>query len=104
MNNVTIYNVSRNVDIFEKLMRFNIPRNEDFTGILNSVHWLWDGTVFSIGSMNSVRFWDSCTGQIIETVKLRTHIMNHVIAATKHSKNKYVAGRSLRIIRVYIYK
>lgn len=58
----------------------------------NSIHWLWDCSVFSVCTLRSIRFWDSNTFDIIETVMLRTYVLNHVIAASKYSANKYVAG------------
>jgi len=84
-------------------MRLSIPRDAEFTGILNSIHWLFDGTVFSVGSLDCVHFWDSCTGQLIETVKLRTAILNHIYAASKFSKNKFVAGKFKSLNYIYVY-
>lgn len=66
----------------------------DYYGIPNSVHWLWDGTVFTVGTIDSVLFWDAVTLKILESVKIRTRVLNHVIAAQKYSAKKYVAGTS----------
>lgn len=74
-------------------MRLTIPHDPiDNNGTPNSTHWLWDSTIFTVGTMDSVHFWDSSTCQVVETVKLHTKVLNHVIGATNYSKNKYVAG------------
>lgn len=92
-NSVAIYNVSQNVKIFDQMKRMTIPHDPiDNNGSPNSAHWLWDGTVFTVCTMDSVHFWDSFTCKIIETVKMRTKVLNHVMAAKKYSVNKYVAG------------
>ncbi|XP_022180525.1 DNA excision repair protein ERCC-8-like [Myzus persicae] len=91
-NSVAIYNVSQNVKIFDQMKRMTIPHDPiDNNGSPNSAHWLWDGTVFTVCTMDSVHFWDSFTCKIIETVKMRTKVLNHVMAAKKYSVNKYVA-------------
>lgn len=84
-------------------MREIIPHDPmDIYGIPNSAHWLWDGTVFSVGTKDSVHFWDSNTCTIIETIKLRTHVLNHVFAAKKNSINKYVGGtKNLVLLIIY---
>jgi len=86
--------VARNFFFFEPMMRFTFDITHSVCGLLNSVHWLWDGSVFSVGSTDSVQFWDTSTGDMIETIKFRTKISNHVMAASKLSKNKYAAGKS----------
>lgn len=92
-NSVAIYNVSPNVKIFDQMKRMTIPHDPiDNNGSPNSAHWLWDGTVFTVCTMDSVHFWDSSTCKIIETVKMRTKVLNHVMAAKKYSVKKYVAG------------
>ncbi|XP_025198046.1 DNA excision repair protein ERCC-8-like [Melanaphis sacchari] len=91
-NSVAIYNVSQNVKIFDQMKRMTIPHDPiDNNGSPNSAHWLWDGTVFTVCTMDSVHFWDSFTCKIIETVKMRTKVLNHVMAAKKYSANKLVA-------------
>lgn len=75
------------------MVRMTIPHDPiDNNGTPNSAHWLWDGTVFSVSTMDSVHFWDLCNGKILESIKLRTKILNHVMATSKYSVNKYVAG------------
>lgn len=92
-NSVAIYNVSPYVKIFEQMKRMTIPHETiDIYGMPNSAHWLWDRTVFTVCTLTSVHFWDSLTCKIIETVNMRTKVLNHVIAAKKYSVNKYVAG------------
>lgn len=75
------------------MVRMTIPHDPiDNNGTPNSTHWLWDGTVFTVSTMDSVHFWDLCNGKILESIKLRTKIFNHVMATSKYSINKYVAG------------
>lgn len=75
------------------MTRMTIPHDPiDYYGSPNAAHWLWDGTVFTVGTMDSVHFWDLSTCKILETVKMRTKVLNHIIAAKKDSANKYVAG------------
>ncbi|VVC34426.1 WD40/YVTN repeat-like-containing domain,WD40-repeat-containing domain,WD40 repeat [Cinara cedri] len=91
-NSVSIFNVSKNNKIFDQMVRMTIPHDPiDNNGTPNSTHWLFDGTVFTVCTMDSIHFWDLCNGQIIETIKLRTKVLNHVMAANKFSVNKYVA-------------
>ncbi|XP_027850805.1 DNA excision repair protein ERCC-8-like isoform X2 [Aphis gossypii] len=90
-HNVTLFNVSE-VQFFHHIKRVPIPLDPKSNTISpNSVHWLWDGSVFSVCHFDSVHFWDSNTCKIIETVKLRTKVLNHIIAAKKNSTHKYVA-------------
>jgi len=92
-NNVALFNVSEEVQYFRQIKRIPIPLDPKNNKISpNSAHWLWDGSVFSVCHFDSVHFWDSFTCKIIETVKLRTKVLNHVIAAKKNSTHKYVAG------------
>jgi len=93
---VSIYNVSKGVSIFDQLIQITIPNLQmDHRGHPNSVHWLWDGTIFTVGTMDNIYIMDSSTCKIIETIKTRTKALNHVIAAKKYSANKYVAGINL---------
>jgi len=59
---VSIYNVSKGVNIFDQLIQITIPNLQmDYRGHPNSVHWLWDGTIFTVGTMDNIYFWDSST-------------------------------------------
>lgn len=92
-NSVALYNISDNAHIFDQIMRMTIPHDPiDYKGSPNSAHWLWDGTLFTVGTIDSVHFWDSSTFKIIETVQMPTKVLNHVMAAKKFSGNKHVAG------------
>lgn len=92
-NNVALFNVSEEVQYFRQIKRMSIPHDPlNNKNPPNSAHWLWDGSVFSVCRLDSVHFWDSSTCKIIETVKLRTKVLNHIMAAKKYSTNKYVAG------------
>jgi len=92
-NNVALFNVSEEVQNFRAKIRVRIPHErKNKKKSPNSVHWLWDGSVFSVCFYDSVHFWDTSTFKIIETVKLRTKVLNHVMAAKKYSTHKYVAG------------
>lgn len=62
----------------------------------NSVHWLWDCSVFSVCAEDCVQFWDTETCSVIKSLKLPTKVMTHVIAAKKCSLNKYMAGTKIK--------
>lgn len=90
---VSIYELSSNEEYFKEITHFPIPmETTNKYGIPNSAHWLWDSTVFTICTIDSLHFWDSQSFEIIESVKMRSSVVNHVIAASKHSTNKFVAG------------
>ncbi|XP_050439435.1 DNA excision repair protein ERCC-8-like [Adelges cooleyi] len=57
----------------------------------NSIHWFWDCSMISIGIRYSIQFWDVEVGEEIETIRLRSSILNHVIAAKEHTVHDYVA-------------
>lgn len=94
-NNVALFNVSEELKFFQQIKRLPIPKLDNNSrnkhASPNSVHWLWDGSVFSACHFDAVHFWDSSTCTLIESVELRTNVLNHVMAAKKHSTHKYVA-------------
>lgn len=92
-NNIALFNVSDEYQYFRQICRIPIPHDPiSNKRPPNSAHWLWDGSVFSVCIWDSVHFWDSYTCRLIESVKLRTKVLNHVMAAKKYSTHKYVAG------------
>jgi len=76
------------------MVHMPVPRTDcDHYGIPNSVHWLWDGTIFTAATKAAVHFWDSSTCTVVDVVELlQDQVLNHVIAASKYSTNKDVAG------------
>lgn len=92
-NNLAIYNVADDAYNFNQVMHMIIPMDLiDHRGSPNSAHWLWDGTLFTVSTIDSVFFCDSSIGKIVETVGTPTSILNHVIASKKSCSNKHVAG------------
>lgn len=93
-SSVAILDVSQDdKDVFPELNRMTIPHDPGtINGVPNSTHWLWDGTVFSICTMDSVYFWDSHTCKIIEVIRTHTNILNHVMAGKENNSNTFVAG------------
>lgn len=92
-NSVAVYDISHDVDTFTQIKRVTIPHDPiDNNGSPNSVHWVWDGRIFSVCTLDTVHFWDTYSCKVIESVKMQTHVLNHVMAAKKYSAKKYVAG------------
>lgn len=92
-NYVSLYNISDNVQIFDEIMRMNIPHGaNDFKGPPNSSHWLYDSNVFTVCTLDFIQFWDSRYCRIIETIPLYSKVFNHVVAAKTSIHNKHVAG------------
>lgn len=93
-SSVAIFDVSQDdKDVFPELNRMSIPSDPgNIYGVPNSTHWLWDGTIFSMSTMDAVYFWDSHTCKILEVIRTHTNILNHVMAAKKYSANTFVAG------------
>lgn len=94
-SDIAIYNVDSHVELFEIMKHMPVPRtNYDHNGIPNSVHWLYDGTIFTAGTKAAIHFWDANTCTVIEVVEfLQGQVLNHIIATNEYSSNKYVAGK-----------